>query len=75
MYYLMEEQNNAASQGTPMTPDQEVAFHQGALNTLLKEKEGLMQMVSIVEATIQGHVKRMQELGVQIPTDDSPAAA
>jgi len=49
----------------PMPKEQEVAFHQGALNTLVKEREGLMQMVQVVEATIQGHMKRMEELGIK----------
>ncbi len=53
------------SEGQSMTPDQEIAFHQGSLNTLAKEREGLTQMVQVVEATMQGHIKRMQELGVK----------
>lgn len=48
-----------------MPKEQEIAFHQGSLNTLVKEREGLMQMVQVVEATIQGHMKRMEELGVK----------
>jgi hypothetical protein len=58
--------------GQKMTPDQEVAFHQGSLNTLAKEREGLTQMLQVVEATMQGHIKRMQELGVKFeqPTED-----
>jgi len=52
--------------GQPMTPDQEIAFHQGSLNVLAKEREGLSQMLQVVEATMQGHVKRMQELGVNL---------
>jgi len=46
-------------QGQSMTPDQETAFHQGSLNVLAKEREGLSQMLQVVEATMQGHVKRM----------------
>lgn len=52
-------------QNQNITPDQEIAYHQGALNTLIKEREGLVNMLQIVEATMNGHVKRLQELGVQ----------
>ena len=53
------------TQEQPMPKEQEITFHQGALNTLVKEREGLMQMVKVVEATIQGHMKRMEELGIK----------
>ena len=42
-----------------ITPEQEIPYHQGALNTLVKEREGLMQMLQVVEATMNGHVKRL----------------
>ncbi len=51
---------------TPMSKEQEIAFHQGALTTLAKEREGLLQMVSIVEQSMQAHLKRLEELGVKL---------
>jgi len=54
-----------AKEKPAMPKEQEIAFHQGALNTLVKEREGLVQMVQVVEATIQGHMKRMEELGIK----------
>lgn len=44
-------------------PEQEMAYHQGALNTLAKEREGLLQMVKVVEASMNGHINRLKELG------------
>lgn len=45
-------------------PEQEIPYHKGAVNTLIKEREGLMQMQQVVEATLNGHLKRLKELGV-----------
>ena len=53
-------------QAPQMTKEQEVAFHQGALTTLAKEHQGLVQMLSIVESTIQAHVKGLEDLGVKV---------
>jgi hypothetical protein len=58
----MEEKNNEVQ----MTSDQGIAFHQGALNTLVKEREGLIQMIQVVEATMQSHLQRLKQLGVKI---------
>ncbi len=50
----------------PMSKEQEIAFHQGALTTLVKEREGLGQMLAVVEQTMQAHLKRLEELGVKL---------
>jgi len=55
----------AEEQNPNIPPEQEVAYHQGAINALAKEREGLMQMLQIVEATLNGHFKRLEELGVK----------
>jgi hypothetical protein len=44
---------------------QEIPFLQGSLTTLVKEREGLMQMLQVVEQSIQAHVNRLKELGVK----------
>ena len=48
-----------------VTPAEEIAYHKGAVNTLIKERDGLIQMVQVVDATLNGHIKRLKELGVQ----------
>lgn len=49
-----------------MTREQEIAFHQGCLNTLINERNELIKMIGNVEAVMQAHLKRLEELGVKI---------
>lgn len=46
--------------------EQEIPFLQGSLTTLIKEREGLMQMLQVVEGSIQAHANRLKELGVDL---------
>jgi len=48
-----------------MSPEEEIGFHKGALNTLMAERNELVKMVGNVEAIMQAHVKRLEELGVK----------
>ena len=52
--------------GSKMSREQEIAFHQGALTTLINERNELFKMIQNVEAIIQAHIKRLGELGVKI---------
>lgn len=52
--------------GKQMSQDMEIGFHQGALNTLNKERSELLKMAQNVESIMQMHAKRLQELGVDI---------
>ncbi len=45
---------------------EEIGFHKGALNTLVNERNELIKMAQNVEAIMQAHVKRLEELGVKI---------
>lgn len=49
-----------------MNKEQEIGFHQGALNTLLAERNELVKIVGNVDAIMQMHVKRLEELGIKI---------
>ena len=49
-----------------MSREQEIAFHQGALTTLINERNELFKMIQNVEAVMQAHIKRLEELGVKI---------
>ncbi len=54
-------------QETPkMSKDEEVGYHKGALNTLSNERNELLKIIHIVDTFIQGHLKRLEELGVKI---------
>lgn len=49
-----------------MPKETEIGFHQGALNTLVNERNELFKMIQNVEAVMQAHIKRLEELGVKI---------
>ncbi len=48
---------------------EEIGFHKGALNTLAAERNELVKMIQNVEAIMQAHLKRLEELGVKIPVE------
>jgi len=52
-----------------ISEEEEIGFHKGALNTLSAERNELVKMVMNVEAIMQAHLKRLEELGVKIPTE------
>jgi len=45
---------------------EEIGYHKGALNTLISERNELVKIVGNVEAIMQMHIKRLQELGVEL---------
>jgi hypothetical protein len=51
-----------------ISKDIEIGFHQGALNTLINERNELVRMIGQVEQIMQAHMKRLEELGVKIKT-------
>ncbi len=51
-----------------MVKDMEIGFHQGALNTLINERNELFKMIQNVEIVMQAHMKRLNELGVKVKT-------
>jgi hypothetical protein len=52
----------------PMPKEMEVGFHQGALNTLINERNELIRLIQQIERVMQAHMKRLEELGVKIKT-------
>ena len=53
-------------QGQEMSKEMEIGFHQGALNTLLAERNELIKMIQNIENIMQAHIKRLEELGIKI---------
>lgn len=49
-----------------MSKAEEIAYHKGALNTLVNERNELVKMAQVVEQIMQGHLKRLEELGVKL---------
>ena len=54
-----------------MTEEEEIGFHKGSLNTLAAERNELVKMIANVEAIMQAHLKRLEELGVKIPVGEA----
>jgi len=52
----------------PISKEEEIGVHKGALNTLVNERNELFKMVQNVEMVMQAHIKRLEELGVKIET-------
>lgn len=60
---------NPPQQKQPQIPkEEEIGFHKGSLNTLSSERNELYKMIQNVEAIMQAHIKRLEELGVKIQT-------
>ncbi len=55
-----------ADEKPKMSREQEVAFHRGALSTLVNERNELFKLIQNVEGVMQAHIKRLEELGVKI---------
>jgi hypothetical protein len=56
-------------QQNEMPGDVEIGFHQGALNTLINERNEMIRMIQQIEAVMQAHMKRLEELGIKIRTN------
>ncbi len=63
------EKNN--QQGKQMSKEMEIGFHQGAINTLVNERNELLKMAQMTERIMQGHIKRLEELGIKVQTQQS----
>ncbi|MCK9596023.1 hypothetical protein M0R19_02475 [Candidatus Pacearchaeota archaeon] len=49
-----------------ISKEMEIGFHQGALNTLLNERNELFKIIQQVEQVMKAHMKRLEELGIKI---------
>lgn len=59
-------ESNKIVEAPKLSKEEEIGFHKGALNTLLAERNEVIKMIANVEAIMQAHLKRLQELGVKI---------
>ena len=57
---------NVENKVPKMPKEVEIGFHQGAITTLVNERNELLKMAGNVEAIVQAHIKRLEELGVKI---------
>ena len=49
-----------------MANEEKIGVHKGALATLVKEREEVVKMLSIVESLMQAHIKALKDLGVDL---------
>lgn len=64
----MAEQPQPTQQAPPMSKDEQIGYHKGAISTLVAERNELVRLVSITESLVQAHVKELEKLGVNLPT-------
>jgi len=55
--------------------DEQIGFHKGALNTLVKERQELIKLVQVTEQIMQMHIKGLKELGIDLEKEAKKAAA
>ncbi len=58
--------SNNEPQAPQMSKEMEIGFHQGALNTLVNERNELVKMAQVTEQIMQARIKRLEELGVKM---------
>jgi hypothetical protein len=62
---------NETNMGMPeISKEEEIGVHKGSLNTLAAERAELIKMIGNVEAIMQAHLKRLEELGVKIENSE-----
>lgn len=54
-----------------MSKEQQIGFHKGAADTLMKEKAELLKMVNIVDQILQGHLNALKQLGSEFKAPES----
>ena len=64
-----KKESTSTQQQLEMSKPEEIGFHKGSLNTLAAERNELFKMIQNVEAIMQAHLKRLEELGVKIETN------
>ena len=62
----LEKALDKKDEAVSMPKETEIGFHQGALNTLVAERNELFKMIQNVEGVMQAHIKRLEELGIKI---------
>ena len=49
-----------------MANEEQIGFHKGSLTTLIKEKQELERILTIVNTLVQAHMKALKDLGIDI---------
>jgi hypothetical protein len=49
-----------------MSKEEQIGFHKGALDSLLKERQELYRLITIVDQLIKVHAVSLQKLGISL---------
>jgi len=50
--------------------DEQIGYHKGALESLMKERQELYRLITIVDQLIKLHFSALQKLGVKLTKDE-----
>lgn len=56
-----------------MANEEQIGFHKGCLDTLMKERAELLKMASVTEQLMGMHVKGLKDLGVDLQKEMNKA--
>lgn len=54
-----------------MSKEEQIGFHKGAVDTLLKERQEMVKIVTVVDQLLKAHVTALHHLGVKITQQKS----
>ena len=57
-----------------MDKKEQIGFHKGALDTLIKERQELLRIIGIVEQLISAHIEALKSLGVDLEKEAKKAS-
>lgn len=60
-------------QTAQVSKEEQIGFHKGSITTLLKEREEMVKIVTIVDSLLKAHLDALQKLGVNIQVQQQPA--
>ena len=58
---------------TKNNKEEQIGVHKGALSVLVMEQQEFMKLLQIVQQQIDGHVKALKELGVDLQAEAKKA--
>lgn len=58
---------------TKINKEEQIGVHKGALSVLVMEQQEFMKLLQIVQQQIDGHVKALKELGVDLQAEAKKA--
>ena len=61
-----------AKSDNPMSKEEQIGYHKGAINTLLAERNELLKMAGITEQLVSAHARELENLGVNLQQENQP---